>query len=188
MRINLGSYTVMSGFGWLNIDVINRPELYVFAEQNGFQFVSMDCSRGLPFPNDSVEYIYSSHMIEHITVQEAEVLLASCYRVLKPGGVMRIAVPDLGKISHMYSTGTMKTADEFNEPCKHAKSDAERFWLLLTENHKTAYDWPAMKSLCERAGFKRVALSEYQKGTLVFQEQCRDLFPEISLFVEIAKT
>ncbi len=54
-----------------------------------------DLARGIPHPSESVDAIYSSHMLEHIVPASAELIIRECYRVLKPGGVLRIVVPDL---------------------------------------------------------------------------------------------
>jgi predicted SAM-dependent methyltransferase len=48
-----------------------------------------------PFPDQSFDAVYSSHVMEHFTVDQARHVAQECYRVLKPGGVVRIVVPDL---------------------------------------------------------------------------------------------
>ena len=50
--------------------------------------------RKLKFSNCSVSNIYSSHLLEHLYLYEARNLLIDCYRFLKPGGVLRLALPD----------------------------------------------------------------------------------------------
>ena len=54
-----------------------------------------DVNRGLPYQDDFVAAIYSSHMLEHLPRQEAEAFLREAYRVLAPSGVFRLALPDL---------------------------------------------------------------------------------------------
>jgi len=49
----------------------------------------------IPCPDESAAAVYSSHMIEHLDRAEARVFLAEARRVLRPGGVLRIAAPDL---------------------------------------------------------------------------------------------
>ena len=51
--------------------------------------------RKLPCPDNSVEAIYSSHTLEHLYLREAERVIKECARVLKPGGVLRLALPDV---------------------------------------------------------------------------------------------
>jgi SAM-dependent methyltransferase len=54
-----------------------------------------DVTKGLPFEPDCFEAIYSSHLLEHLYLADAQRLLAECFRVLAPGGVLRVIVPDL---------------------------------------------------------------------------------------------
>lgn len=50
---------------------------------------------GIPFPDGSVDAVYHSHLLEHLDRDVVPVFLAEAKRVLKPGGVHRIVVPDL---------------------------------------------------------------------------------------------
>ncbi len=56
--------------------------------------VVWDVTRGLPFPDRYCGGIFTEHMIEHISFVNTRDLLRECVRVLKPGGAMRIVVPD----------------------------------------------------------------------------------------------
>jgi len=61
-----------------------------------------DLRKGIPYSDDSVDAVYHSHVFEHIdrdieddTSDPARMFVAECRRVLKPGGILRIVVPDL---------------------------------------------------------------------------------------------
>jgi predicted SAM-dependent methyltransferase len=56
--------------------------------------VRQDLTKRLPFEDGSVDAVYSSHFFEHIYYSDAEAILEECHRVLKPGGVLRLALPD----------------------------------------------------------------------------------------------
>jgi SAM-dependent methyltransferase len=56
--------------------------------------VRQDLTRPLPFEAGSVDAVYSSHFLEHIYLSEAQAILRECHRVLRPGGVLRLALPD----------------------------------------------------------------------------------------------
>lgn len=71
--------------GWVNIDL--EPDY-------GPDLVH-DLSQGLPYPDGSVDLIHSEHFFEHLTLPEGLALMAECRRVLRPGGRLRIAMPDL---------------------------------------------------------------------------------------------
>lgn len=186
MKLNIGSYSIVFP-GWLNIDYRNDPWLYNHAHSHGCAFVSMDVTGGLPFADSSVDFIHCSHMIEHITFREAEKFMVSCRRILKPGGVMRLAVPSLALMVAMYQGGTLKQLDAINEPCKNAKYDTERFWELLFAGHKALYDWDSMRDLCQAAEFSKVEHKAYNVGNPIFLRETKDVFPECSLYVECTK-
>lgn len=57
---------------------------------------------GIPFETASFDVVYHSHVLEHFTPQDGETFIAECFRVLKPGGVLRVAVPDLEGIVREY--------------------------------------------------------------------------------------
>ncbi len=61
-----------------------------------------DLSRGLPFAENSAAAIYHSHLLEHLDQATAEIFLREIKRVLQPGGVVRIAVPDFEKLARAY--------------------------------------------------------------------------------------
>lgn len=67
----------------------------------GFQNFDMDCdiTKPLPFSNDHADYLYASHVFEHLTVHEGLRFLQECHRVLKPVGIVRLVVPTLGRIT-----------------------------------------------------------------------------------------
>ena len=57
--------------------------------------VRWDLRRGIPYPDSSFDVVYNSHFLEHLRRRDAGEFLTECNRVLRPGGVIRIAVPDL---------------------------------------------------------------------------------------------
>jgi SAM-dependent methyltransferase len=77
---------------WVNADIAPRfPDV-----------VPCDVSRGLPFPDNCFDVVYHSHMIEHIRRGDVAAFLGECRRVLRPGGIMRIATPDLERLCELY--------------------------------------------------------------------------------------
>ena len=61
-----------------------------------------DITQGLPYSNNQFDAVYHSHVLEHLDPADGERLLDECYRVLKPGGVLRIVVPNLEQIATLY--------------------------------------------------------------------------------------
>jgi predicted SAM-dependent methyltransferase len=77
---------------WVNIDV----------NPSTSEVIRHDLLRGLPFENASVDGVYSSHLLEHLSKSQAEGLVKEIYRALKPGGIARIVVPDLEGVARSY--------------------------------------------------------------------------------------
>lgn len=62
----------------------------------------LDIRGPLPFPDASADAVYHSHVLEHLDPHTGARFVAECRRVLRPGGVLRIAVPDLEMICREY--------------------------------------------------------------------------------------
>ena len=61
----------------------------------GGDVINHNVTDGLPFKDSSVEVIFSSHFIEHLTFEEGINFLRECHRVLRPDGILRISCPDM---------------------------------------------------------------------------------------------
>ncbi len=59
----------------------------------------VDITKPLPFDDDSAEYIFAEHVIEHVPFPSAMRFLRECYRVLHGGGVLRVSFPDVGNFN-----------------------------------------------------------------------------------------
>jgi predicted SAM-dependent methyltransferase len=78
--------------GWLNADLVpEHPDI-----------MPLNATQQLPFKNEMFDRIATEHMIEHLRFQEGYRLLGECFRVLKPGGRIRVATPDLLKFISMF--------------------------------------------------------------------------------------
>lgn len=61
-----------------------------------------DLSRGIPFPDASVDVVYHSHVLEHLDRYVAAGFIRECARVLRPGGIIRVVVPDFERVCRSY--------------------------------------------------------------------------------------
>jgi predicted SAM-dependent methyltransferase len=77
---------------WVNADIAPQDP----------SVMQCDLSRRLPFPNDDFDVVYHSNVLEHIRRAAAPTFMRECFRVLKPGGILRVAVPDLERICKLY--------------------------------------------------------------------------------------
>lgn len=81
--------------------------------------------KGLPFANEQIDVCYASHVLEHLTRTNAQRFILECIRVLKPGGIIRLAVPDLEAIVRQY----LVCLDRADQPGSNATCDYE--WIVL---------------------------------------------------------
>src|SRR3954454_1180269 len=77
---------------WTNIDMKSGSP-YVIA---------YNLIKGLPFDNNSFQVVYHSQVLEHIPKENAAGFIKECFRVLEPGGIIRIVLPDLENIVKEY--------------------------------------------------------------------------------------
>ncbi len=183
LKINFGSFINMSHYGWINTDII---DLNSFASHHRYKFMQLDVRQLLPFNDNSVDLIFSSHMLEHLTKDEGFFFLRECRRIMKPGAVMRIAVPDAERLINYYQAKQLNMFDEINDGCASSNFESAKLWSLLFEGHRIAYDFAGLKSLAEEAGFK-IERSSFGIGNEQIIKETMDLLPEISLFVELEK-
>jgi len=76
-------------------------------------------AKGIPFDTDSIDAVYHSHMLEHLDREVAPKFLMEVKRVLKPGGIQRIVVPDLQLLCRQYLTHLETCERESQEIPRH---------------------------------------------------------------------
>lgn len=176
--------------GWVNVDVMPA---------SGINCV-YDCRNHLPFPNESVKAIFCEHFFEHIDyTEEVPDFLSECYRVLQPGGVIRIVVPDGAKYLRAYCSGGW---DELSQtrPLDLNHTDTQLHCQYNTPmelinvvfrngfQHKFIYDHETLEFLLRRYGFSQVERQEF--GQTVLSELNLDAphRRSESLYIEAIKT
>ncbi len=160
--------------GWINVDSWAWPTVNCVC----------DCRKKLPFPNNSVKGILCEHFFEHLHYkEEAPYFLAECHRVLKPGGVMRIIVPDAGKYLEAYCQ------EGWSDLSKLRRLDSEHTDFFTGEKyqtkmevineifrqgfeHKYAYDYATLEFILSQAGFSTVQHQDFGKSFM--EELCID--------------
>ena len=146
-----------------------------------------DLRKPLPWGDDQFEAVYASHLLEHLTWGDARQLLIESRRVLKPGGVCRIVVPDLEYLIREYEAqrveanpgffpddATVPNADAFvlnlgfASPLPRAGGIAIRTYEKLFDfhHHKWLYDERSLTAQMEAAGFVDVARREYDDSRI----------------------
>lgn len=83
LRVNFGCGSNQIP-GWVNHDI----------GQDG-----VDVTKRLPYENNTVDYIHHGHLMEHLSGPDALRFLDECWRILKPGGQMKVCVPVLDRLN-----------------------------------------------------------------------------------------
>jgi predicted SAM-dependent methyltransferase len=141
--------------GWVNIDINKavKPD------------VRVDLRFGFPAPASSVAFIFSEHVFEHFSLEDGSQLFADCSVALKPGGVMRIAMPDLRYIVNRY-LGDWRDQAWLDEPGYEVIDTAARMlnFALRSWEHLYIYDIEDLTLRLNQAGFTAVAPREWGKS------------------------
>ena len=93
---------------------------------NSPHVIAVNLINGIPYDDNSFDVVYHSQVLEHIPKNEAAKFIGECYRVLKPGGIIRVVVPDLENIVREY----LRLLD-INWKNKTAVDDANYEWIVL---------------------------------------------------------
>jgi predicted SAM-dependent methyltransferase len=131
--------------GWENVDkspsillahtptlrrVLRRAGVIGEFQAAGFptDIVYADVTRRLPYPDGSVAFVYSSHLVEHLSRWQAVQFARECARVLAPGGLMRVCTPDLRGMALAYLAGEVDAAaGDWSTPADAFMSDVNAF-------------------------------------------------------------
>jgi predicted SAM-dependent methyltransferase len=200
IKVNFGSSLAVTE-GWINIDgslhVLfagwPKPFLKLLyrvsdarnwcGEENSYidrlknySFVHHNLEYQLPFPAESVDYLFSSHVLEHFYRDSAERVVGEIYRVLKKGGLCRFCVPDLQHAFELYREGQReRSLSYFFEPRSGTYNQ-----------HRYMYDFELLAKLLQKAGFHSIEKCEYRHGMLPDLDRL-DNRPDETLYVECLK-
>ena len=138
--------------GWLNTDI----------EPGAAGLAYLDATKRFPFENESLHYIFSEHLIEHLTYDEAKSMLAEAYRVLAPGGKMRVSTPDLMQFIALFAKNPSEEARAYiegkrmwHEWPKEPNAAAIILNLQMSSwGHQFMYDYQTLSGALTRAGFQ----------------------------------
>jgi len=199
-KVNLGSSLHVAD-GWVNVDgslsalfskwpAFFLRGLYRLASIRRFYseesyvsilkhhvFVHHQLLYGLPFRDETVDYVYSSHLLEHLSRRAALELLREAHRALKTGGTIRICVPDLEYVFGLYRAGRKEKALSYFF-ADEGDSDLGR--------HRYMYDYEMLSGSLESVGFVDTVRCSHRQGNTPDLDVL-DNRPEETLFVEARK-
>jgi predicted SAM-dependent methyltransferase len=175
--------------GWVNVDSSGFPGVDVV----------FDCRKRLPFPDCSAQGIFTEHFVEHLDyTEEVPCFLAECHRVLSPGGVLRIIVPDAEQYLRAYVEDgwdravQLRRLDEAHvDPgfgCRyHTKMELVNMVFRQNGEHRFAYDFETLSVVLKTSGFATALRQAFNQS--IMSELCIDTERRAteSLYVEAVK-
>ncbi len=148
-----------------------------------------DLRHGIPLPDAAADAVYHSHFLEHISREDAPRFLKECHRVLRPGGTLRVVVPDLERLARTYAetlqalgTGGDPTLDQRHEDAIEALLEQ----MVRREPAGTSLQRPVVRTLerllrgnADRAGeLHRWMYDRYSLTRLLRETGLRDVRQE----------
>ncbi len=151
-RLQIGAGGDAPG-GWLNTDLAPA----------GWWMPRVDATRPLPFANGTFDLVFSEHMIEHIPLDDSRHMLREIFRVLRPGGRVRIATPDARQLARILLETEASdvreyldwSADRFGWPADACLPARAVDNLYHGHGHRFLFDEAALRSELLAAGFQQ---------------------------------
>jgi len=138
--------------GFTNVDLDDYPHIDY----------KSDIKKLPMFEDNSAELIYCCHAFEYFDREEAPKILKEWYRVLRPGGIIRLAVPNFGVLSRIYyETGDIS---KVLGPL-YGRIEIKRGKNKRIIYHKTTYDFKSLSKLLMSVGFKNAHTYDW-RGTI----------------------
>lgn len=158
IKLHIGGGKINFGDSWIHIDAAN------------FMHIQYHNVTKLPFQDNTVNLIYSSHMLEYCDRNEAVDILKEWRRVLQVNGILRLAVPDFAEMSKLYQASKIELKDILGP----------LYGRILINNkyiyHKTIYDFLSLKELLINIGFKDVKLYDWRSTDHAQFDDCSQAY------------
>lgn len=171
-KYNLGCGSLLYE-GFLNIGYWeNLGQGSIYKDLNGTHNTYMlnhDLRNGIPAKDNSLELIYHCHMLEHISYKDGIEFIRECYRTLKPGGKMRIIVPDLELWINAYTQDNKFFLQEYRKilDSEIYQTKASIFMgMLHNHDHKCGYDYESLSWVLNHVGFNKITRTLYADGSV----------------------
>ncbi len=158
-----------------------------------------DCRYPLPLPDNCARGIFTEHFLEHLEYQtDAPAFLKECLRIMKPGGVIRIIVPDAAAFLRAYCASgwdemiKLRLSGEDRKDigygiCYQTKLQVVNFLFRQADEHKYAYDFETLRKLLEELGFTDVANCAFGESRMPELALDMEWRARESLYVEAVK-
>ena len=148
-KLHLGCGSVYKQ-GWINIDIDSEVA-----------DLKHDLREPLPFEDESIDFIFAEHFIEHLAQADAKKLLLECFRVLKRNGVLRLTTPSLYILLTNYLKGNLSEWGEYWMPPTraHMINEGMRNW-----GHQFIYDADELARFLLECGYKKIVFEDWRQS------------------------
>ena len=154
--LDIGSGNRKGKNGWITIDLNKGADII------------HDLRKGIPLPENSVDQIYASHVLEHIPFKELIILLNEIYRVLKKEGELSVSVPDASLFIKAYTNKErFQPKDGFYGPAivdTGSLIDQLNYIAYMDEEHNFLFDKENLINTLKKIPFKKVELRNFDKS------------------------
>jgi predicted SAM-dependent methyltransferase len=147
VKINLGSGGEPLP-GWVNCDVVWRAPTY------------LDATGPWPVPPSSVDFVYADNVIEHLTLDGGRQVFAHAFTALRPGGVFRLATPDVEAVARQYLENGelarlgMERNRELGHDFAHPVQLIQQVFVGAKHYLGFCYDYASLSAEMKTAGFE----------------------------------
>jgi len=155
----------------LELGSARRPgrDDWIFSDIGGGGDIQLDFTEPIPFPDNTVDCIYSSHILEHFSYPHPMLeLLNECRRILKFGASFSIAVPNAKLFLDAYASPQAFDKDKYcswDVGLKYQNSiDFVNFIAYMGGDHKHLFDTNNLVTVLEEVGFRDVRIRAFDSG------------------------
>lgn len=148
---------------YLEIGAEKKRSGWYTLDRNSYCDICWDLGNGLPFPDNSIQRIYSSHVLEHFSYPDLLKLLEECLRVLVPNGVFLVCVPNAKIYISAYVNNEDMDSEQFYESAFHGNSkiDYINYIAYMDGHHKYMFDEENLLSILKKVGFTGCELRDF---------------------------
>jgi predicted SAM-dependent methyltransferase len=133
-----------------------------------------DCRKRIPLTSGTAKAVFTEHLLEHLEYhEEAPIFLAECHRIMEPGGVIRIVVPDGRKYIRAYENGDWDYLRAFSPLAAGRGPKCTTLMEIVNEHfrqagqHRFSYDYETLARLVRSSGFDAVAESRFGVSRMI---------------------
>lgn len=168
--LEIGSGDKKGKNGWVTLDLSTKSD------------ICWNLRQGIPFPDESIHKIYSSHLFEHLYFEEGQMLLDECFRVLVKDGIFSICVPNARLYIESYLKGNELDRSKFfrveSVYNNTSRIDYVNYVAYMGKSHKYMFDEENLVTILEKKNFRNVHLREFDPQLDKLERDCLSIYAE----------